>query len=81
MIGFKKLICKIFLSSDTISLGDRQSKSGITGAKVIGRGVITVDGKIVASSKEFLALKKQAAKIQEAVDKILAPIIKSVISS
>lgn len=58
-----KLLGKILLNADERRLGAALVQSGIKGAKVIGRGTIVVDGQAIASSKEFVALKRQARKI------------------
>lgn len=58
-----KFLGKYLLNADVKKLGEELANSNITGAEVVGRGTIVVDGKVIASSKEFLALKKQAKKI------------------
>lgn len=60
---FGKLLGKILLNEDARKIGENLSASNITGAEVVGRGTIVVDGKTIASSKEFQELKEQARKI------------------
>lgn len=60
-----KLLGKILLNAEAKRLGDSLVSSNIKGAEVVGRGTIVVDGKVIASSKEFLELKKQAKSIIE----------------
>lgn len=60
---FKVLLSNLFLNNDAKKLGEELQKSNIQGAEVVGRGTIVVDGKVIASSAEFLELKKQARKI------------------
>ncbi|SGZ08219.1 hypothetical protein [Moritella viscosa] len=59
----KALLSNLFLNSDARKLGKSLADSNIQGAEVVGRGTIVVDGKVIASSKEFLELKAQARKI------------------
>ncbi len=56
------IIGSLLLSSDAKALGESLKNSGITGAEVVGRGTIIVDGKIVAQSKEFVKLKQDIRK-------------------
>lgn len=58
-----KFLEKILLNADERRLGAELVRSNIKGAEVVGRGTIVVDGKVIASSAEFQALKKQARKI------------------
>ncbi|MBE4159106.1 hypothetical protein HJ102_16745 [Vibrio parahaemolyticus] len=60
---FGKLLGKILLNEDARKIGEDLRESNITGAEVVGRGTIVVDGKTIASSKEFQELKEQARKI------------------
>ncbi|HIF9067554.1 TPA: hypothetical protein ACX6QT_000048 [Photobacterium damselae] len=60
-----KLLGKILLNAEAKRLGDSLVSSNIKGAEVVGRGTIVVDGKVIASSKEFLELKEQAKSIIE----------------
>lgn len=62
----KELLGKVLLSADTKKLGQEMAASDIVGAEVVGRGTIVVDGKVIASSKEFKQLKEQARKIVNA---------------
>lgn len=61
----KLLLGKILLNADAQRLGDSLVSSNIKGAEVVGRGTIVVDGKVIASSTEFLELKRQAKNIIE----------------
>ncbi|GAA0786307.1 MULTISPECIES: hypothetical protein [Pseudomonadati] len=54
---------KFLLNSEEQKLGQALADSNITGAEVVGRGTIVVDGRVIASSTEFQALKLQAKKI------------------
>ncbi|MGI2059093.1 hypothetical protein ACRN9T_18185 [Shewanella baltica] len=67
-----KLLGRFMLNSDAKKLGEDLARSNIRGAEVVGRGTIVVDGKIIASSEEFLALKKQAKKIIHSRDMVEA---------
>lgn len=59
----KELLGKLFLNADVKRLGKELAASEIKGAEVVGRGTIVIDGKVIASSKEFQKLKEQATKI------------------
>lgn len=59
----KELLGKLLLNAEAKRLGDSLVSSNISGAEVVGRGTIVVDGKVIASSREFLELKQQAKTI------------------
>jgi hypothetical protein len=50
---------KFLLSREEQLLGSELAGSGITGAEVVGRGTIIVDGRVIAASVEFQELKSQ----------------------
>lgn len=57
------LLSKIFLSSEARELSDELGKANVKGAEVVGRGTIVIDGSVIASSKEFKKLQKQARQM------------------
>lgn len=57
-----KILGRIFLSQDVISLGDELAKNNMSNVTVSERGTITVDGRIISSSKEFKALRQIASR-------------------
>lgn len=66
MARFYELLGRFFLDSDVRALGVELDKSNISGAKVVGRGTIMVDGKVIASSEEFKKLKQSAKRVVNA---------------
>lgn len=54
----KELLGKLFLNADVKRLGKELAASEIKGAEVVGRGTIVIDGKVIASSKEFPKVKR-----------------------
>ena len=61
-----KSILDWLLSDDAKNVALNLQKSSVKGVHVVGRGTVVADGKEIASSDEFMALKKAAAKIVEA---------------
>lgn len=61
-----KNILDFLLSDNAKEIADNFDKSSIKGAQVVGRGTVVVDGKEIASSKEFTALKAAASRIVKA---------------
>jgi len=58
-----KILARIFLSRDVLLLGELLAKSNMNGITVSERGTITVDGRIISSSKEFKALRQIASRV------------------
>lgn len=58
-----KILARIFLSRDVRLLGELLAKSNMNGITVSERGTIAIDGKIIASSTEFKALRQIANRV------------------
>lgn len=54
----------LLLSREARELGESFKSSGISGAEVVGRGTIIVDGKVIAQCKEFKELSKSLSNMK-----------------
>lgn len=61
-----KILARIFLSRDVLLLGETLAKNNMNGITVSERGTITIDGRVIAASKEFKALRQIATRIIDA---------------
>lgn len=59
----KFILGHLILSKDMRELGEDLVETGSSGAEVVGRGTIVVDGKVIASSSEFKRLQESARRI------------------
>ncbi len=60
---FKKMLKKLFLTKDIIDFAEELSKHSPSGAKVVGRGAIICDPKLVAASEEVKEMRESAKEI------------------
>lgn len=66
IMSLYKYLGKLVVNKEMRDLGNALVNSNVSGAEVVGRGTIVVDGKVIASSDEFQKLKDSAMKIVRA---------------
>lgn len=60
---FKTFLKKLFLTKEIVDFAEELSKHSPSGAKVVGRGAIICDPKLVAASEEVKKMRESAKKI------------------